>query len=69
MRDVDKHRYSAPEITLSEPGSTPSPLSAKEGDVYGMAMIAYEASSHIPGGSNFEPHLDLQGLYRGHSVL
>ena len=45
MRDIDKHRCSAPDTTSSKYGCTPSFLSAKEDDVYGMGMITYEASS------------------------
>jgi len=68
LRDIDRHRYSAPETTRSKNALMPSLTLTKEDDVYGMGMIAYEASSHNPG-STVKPHLDLLGLGGGDSVL
>lgn len=44
--EIDNYRYSAPEIQWPEDHDTDEILITKESDVYGMAMIAYEASSH-----------------------
>ena len=41
--------------------------STKREDVYGMGMIAYEASSHNPE-SNVKPHSDVLGLGGGDSI-
>ena len=47
----DGRRYTEPEILLADdlyPGKVDSILATKEGDVYGMAMVVYEASYHCP---------------------
>ena len=44
--DVDNYRYSAPEIQWHDDGDTDKILITKESDVYGMGMVAYEASFH-----------------------
>lgn len=49
--DIDDYRYSAPEIRWPESQGENKILITKESDVYGMGMIAYEASSHRPGGN------------------
>ena len=56
--DVDKYRYSAPEVQWHDGSETEKILITKESDVYGMAMVAYEVSSHRPVSSDprLEPH-------------
>ena len=46
--DIDDYRYTAPEI-ISEfyEGNGDKILATKESDVYGMGMVAYEASSYF----------------------
>ena len=45
--DSDDFGYTAPEIALPEDfGNVDNTLATKEGDVYGIGMVAYEASSH-----------------------
>ena len=45
--DFDSYGYTAPEILLPEEfGNVDNILATKEGDVYGMGMVAYEVSSH-----------------------
>ena len=41
--EIDNYRYSAPEIQWTEADEI---LITKESDVYGMAMVIYEASSY-----------------------
>lgn len=68
---VDKYRYSAPEVQWRDGSETEKILITQESDVYGMAMVAYEASSHRPVSSNpmVESHFDLLGLDRAHAIL
>ena len=40
----DKYRYLAPEIQWRDDGETDKILPTEESDVYGMGMVAYEAS-------------------------
>ena len=47
--DIDNYRYSAPEIQWhDESDATDDTLVTKESDVYGMGMVAYEASPCRP---------------------
>ena len=51
----DKYRYLAPEIQWRDDGEMDKILPTEESDVYGMGMVAYEASRRLvlPGkGSN-----------------
>ena len=50
--DINKYRYSAPEVQWHDGSETEKILVTKESDVYGLAMVAYEASSHRPMSSN-----------------
>ena len=43
--DIDKYRYSAPEIQWRDDRGVDEILITKESDVYGMGMVAYEVSS------------------------
>ena len=45
---IKNYQYSAPEIQLPEVHGKCKVLMTKEGDVYGMGMVIYEASSHHP---------------------
>ena len=48
MGDTDNYRYSAPETQFpKDQGEGITPIT-RQRDVYGMGMITYEASSHIP---------------------
>ena len=69
--EIDNYRYSAPEIQWPEDHDMGHILITKESDVYGMSMIVYEASSHLPVSSSpmVESHLDLLGLDRKGAVL
>lgn len=50
--DNGDYRYAAPEVQWPEEfGMDKIPLT-KESDVYGMAMVTYEARSHRPMSSN-----------------
>ena len=45
--DIDDYQYTAPEILFPEDpyeGNADKILAKKESDVYGMGMVAYEAS-------------------------
>jgi serine/threonine protein kinase len=46
--DAGSFRYAAPEIQWPEDHDMDKILITKESDVYGMGMVAYEASSHRP---------------------
>ena len=49
--DYNNYRYMEPEILLPDElhtGDADRILATKEGDVYGMAMVTYEASSRCP---------------------
>ena len=50
--DMDKCRYSAPEIQWPEDHDMDKVLITKESDVYGVGMVAYEASPHCPVSSS-----------------
>ena len=59
--DIDDYRYSAPEIRRPKYHNMEI---EKESDVYGMGMVVYEASSHLPVSFCLmgKSHLDLLGL-------
>ena len=44
--DLGDRRYLAPEIQLPEDYGTDKILMTKESDIYGMAMVIYEARSY-----------------------
>jgi len=46
--DVDNYRYLAPETQFPKDYSSVDPPNTVEKDVFGMGMIAYEASSLRP---------------------
>ena len=62
--NIDKYRYSAPEIQWRDDGGADKILITKESDVYGMAMVAYEVSSRLPvlSGPRAWSHVNLLGL-------
>ena len=55
---INNYRYSAPEVRWPEDRYKDRILISKESDVYGMGMVAYEASSHprVSSGSRVESH-------------
>ena len=69
--DIDNYRYSAPEIQWPEEHGMDEILITKESDVYGMAMVVYEASSHRPtsSGPRLESHANLPGLDGERAIL
>jgi len=69
--DIDHHRYSAPEIQWPEDHDEDRILITKESDVYGIGMVAYEVSSHLPVSSDrrIKSHIDLVGLDREHAIF
>ena len=69
--DVHRYRYSAPEIQWRDEHTTDKILITKESDVYGMAMIAYEASSRHPvsPGPRVESHVNRLGLDGERTIL
>jgi len=63
---IKNYQYSAPEIQLPEGRDV---LTTKEGDVYGMGMVIYEASSHCPVPSRPRVNLTLTlGLNGEHAI-
>ena len=61
--DIDNYRYSAPEIQWPEDYSMDEVLVTKESDVYGMAMVIYEASSRRSVSRvRVRSHVNIQGL-------
>ena len=69
--DVDNYRYSAPEIQWPEDHGKDEILITKESDVYGMGMVAYEASSHrpVPSDPKIKSHVDPVGLDRKRAIF
>ena len=59
LDDIDKYRYSAPEVQWRDGNEPEKILITKESDVYGMAMVAYEASSQRPVSSGSRLNLIL----------
>ena len=70
-RDIDSYRYLAPELQQPEDNGTDEILITKESDVYGMAMVVFEAGFHhpVPSSVRANSHVDLLGLDRGSAVL
>jgi hypothetical protein len=67
---VQNYRYAAPEIQWPDEEDE-EPRITKQSDVYGMGMIAYEASPYHPMLSGFKgkSYVDFPGLNGGHTVL
>ena len=67
---IDSYRYTAPEIPWTDDNEGDVRIT-KQSDVYGMGMIAYEASPHrlVLFGSKGKSYVDFPGLNGGHTVL
>jgi len=68
---IDDYRYSAPEILWRDDDSMGRILIRQESDVYGMGMVAYEASRHLPvlPDPRDKSHIDPLGLDRERALL
>ena len=66
--DNDEYRYSAPEVQSPEDFGMDKILFTEGSDVYGMAMITYEARSHRPTSYNLREALCHLGLNGGKAV-
>lgn len=69
--DIDSYRYSAPEVLWPKDYDRGKLIMTKESDVYGMGMVAYEASFHHPisSGSGVESHASLLGFDGEYAIL
>lgn len=65
--DINNYRYSAPELHQTNGHGMDIGLPiTKESDMFGMAMVIYEVSSHCPtsSGVRVKLHINLLGLDR-----
>ena len=69
MAGTHSCRHTAPELLQVKHRGVSKATATKEGDVYGMAMVIFEANSHCPAQSDDQSHISFLGPGRGDTVL